>query len=216
MNFGLWKGTSVHYRFAFYQSPWGWGGKEGEGKQVIKQSRAAGLDWGLHGEVCWAGTRSTWFWDRVPAGPAPPSIGAAPSLPCTKGSCHSARGGPQHPVGRCSWRPMTICWGCCVWLRQFYTSELVAQSCLTLCNPIDCSPPGSSVHGILQARILEWVAISFSRGSSRPRNQTRVSCTAGIVFIIWATREAPVNATFFRKSVRAKYRSIYIRINFSQ
>ena len=42
----------------------------------------------------------------------------------------------------------------------------VAQSCLTLCNPVDCSPPGSSVHGILQARILEWVAISFSRGSS--------------------------------------------------
>ena len=44
----------------------------------------------------------------------------------------------------------------------------VAQSCPTLCNPVDCSPPGSSVHGILQARILEWVAISFSRGSSDP------------------------------------------------
>ena len=43
---------------------------------------------------------------------------------------------------------------------------LVAKSCLTLCNPMDCSPPGSSVHGILQARILEWVAIPFSRGSS--------------------------------------------------
>ena len=43
---------------------------------------------------------------------------------------------------------------------------LVAQSCPTLCHPMDCSPPGSSVHGILQARILEWVAISFSRGSS--------------------------------------------------
>ena len=47
----------------------------------------------------------------------------------------------------------------------------VAQSCLTLCNPIGCSPPDSSVYGILQARILEWVAISFSRGSSRPRDQ---------------------------------------------
>ena len=44
------------------------------------------------------------------------------------------------------------------------------QSCLTLCDPVDCSPPGSSVHGILQARILEWVAISFSRISSRPRD----------------------------------------------
>ena len=49
---------------------------------------------------------------------------------------------------------------------------LVTQSCPTLCNHVDCSPPGSSVHGILQARILEWVAISFSRGSSQPRDQT--------------------------------------------
>ena len=58
----------------------------------------------------------------------------------------------------------------------------VAQSCLTLCDPVDCSPPGSSVHGILQARILEWVAISFSRGSSRPRDRTQVSCIAGRCF----------------------------------
>ena len=53
---------------------------------------------------------------------------------------------------------------------------LVAKSCPTLCDPTDCSPPGSSIHGILQVRILEWVAISSSRGSSRPRDQTRVSC----------------------------------------
>ena len=46
----------------------------------------------------------------------------------------------------------------------------VAQLCPTLCDPMDCSPPGSSIHGILQARILEWVAISFSRGSSQPRD----------------------------------------------
>ena len=51
----------------------------------------------------------------------------------------------------------------------------VAPSCPTLCNPVDCSLPGSSVHGILQARVLEWVAISFSRGSSWPRDQTEVS-----------------------------------------
>ena len=69
-------------------------------------------------------------------------------------------------------------------------SVLVTQSCLTLYNPMDCSPPGSPVHGILQARILEWVAISFSRGSYRPRDQTQVSCTAGGFFIVWATREA--------------------------
>ena len=55
----------------------------------------------------------------------------------------------------------------------------VAQTCLTLCDPVDCRPPGSPVHGISQARILEWVAISFSRGSSRPRDQTRVSLIAG-------------------------------------
>ena len=51
---------------------------------------------------------------------------------------------------------------------------LLAQSCLTLCDRMDCSPLGSSVHGILLARILEWVAIGFSRGSSHPRDRTRV------------------------------------------
>ena len=66
---------------------------------------------------------------------------------------------------------------------------LVAQSCPTLCDPMDCSPPGSSLHEIFQARILKWVAISFSRGSSQPRDQTWVSCTAGRFFTDWATRE---------------------------
>ena len=62
----------------------------------------------------------------------------------------------------------------------------------TLCGPMDFSLPGSSVHGILlQARILEWVAISFSRRSSQPRDWTQVSCIAGRFFTIWATREAP-------------------------
>ena len=51
---------------------------------------------------------------------------------------------------------------------------LVTQSCSTLYNPMDCGPPGFSVHGILQARILEWIAIPFSRGSSQPRDQTLV------------------------------------------
>ena len=55
---------------------------------------------------------------------------------------------------------------------------LVVQSYLTLCDPTDCSPSGSSVPGILQARILEWVAMPFSKGSSRPRDQTWVSCIA--------------------------------------
>ena len=56
---------------------------------------------------------------------------------------------------------------------------LVIQSCPTLCDPMDRSPPGSSVHGIPQARVLEWVAIPFSRGSSQPRDWILVSCTAG-------------------------------------
>ena len=67
---------------------------------------------------------------------------------------------------------------------------LVAQLCPTLCDPMGCSPPGSPVHGILQARILEWVSISFSRGSSWPRDQTQVSRIAGRLFTIWDTSEA--------------------------
>ena len=62
---------------------------------------------------------------------------------------------------------------------QSENEVLVAQSCLTLCNPMDCSAAGSSVHGILQESILEWVAIPFSRGSSRPRDRTQVSHIAG-------------------------------------
>ena len=55
----------------------------------------------------------------------------------------------------------------------------VAESCPTLCDPRDCSPPGSSVHGILQARMLEWGAMHFSGGSSQPRDFTQVSYTEG-------------------------------------
>ena len=67
---------------------------------------------------------------------------------------------------------------------------LVIQSCPTLCDPMDCSLPGSSVHGVLQARILEWVAMPSSRGSSQPKDWTQVSCIKGRFFIIWATRES--------------------------
>ena len=63
----------------------------------------------------------------------------------------------------------------------------VTQLCLTLCDSMDCSPPGSSVHGILQARIPEWVAISFSRGSSQPRDGTQASCTAGGCYTVCFT-----------------------------
>ena len=76
----------------------------------------------------------------------------------------------------------------CMW-------RLVTQSYPTLWDSMDCSLPASSVHGISQTKILQWAAISFSRGSSRPRDQTRVSCIGRWVLYCWATREAPRRAT---------------------
>ena len=76
----------------------------------------------------------------------------------------------------------------CSRLALLWTTELTelvcvcAHSCQTLHDPMDCSPPGSSVHGILQARILEWIVISSSRGSSRPSDQTHISCLEGILY----------------------------------
>ena len=80
------------------------------------------------------------------------------------------------------------------WGMWYLGSQCVSaksfQLCLTLCDPLGCSPPGSSVCGILQARILEWDAIPLSRESSQTSDQTQVSCIAGRFFIVWATREA--------------------------
>ena len=80
--------------------------------------------------------------------------------------------------------------------RKWEWSE-VAQSCPTLCDPMDCSLPGSSVHGIFQAIVLEWIAISFSRGSSRPRDQTWVSRIVDRCFasteVIYKTSESEVD-----------------------
>ena len=73
-----------------------------------------------------------------------------------------------------------------------FVCVLVTQSYPTLCISMDCSPPGSPVHGILQARILEWVAIPFFRGYSWPRDQTQVSYTAGRCLTVWATRKTYV------------------------
>ena len=74
--------------------------------------------------------------------------------------------------------------------RPTESESEVGQSCLTLCDPMDGSLPSSAIHEIFQARILEWAAISFSRGSSQPRDRTWVSCIAVRRFIVWATREA--------------------------
>ena len=78
---------------------------------------------------------------------------------------------------------------------------LITQLGPTLCDPMGCSPPRSAVHGILQARILGWVAMPFSRGSSRPRDWTRVSCIASGFFTVWATREAHIGVGWAPDSV---------------
>ena len=85
---------------------------------------------------------------------------------------------------------------------------LVAQSCPTLCDPMDCSPPGSSVHGVLQARILGWVAIPVSKGSSPLGHRVWVSCIAGIFFTLWAARETD-------RHVGSKYLFLYAMFPFN-
>ena len=91
------------------------------------------------------------------------------------------------------WWPFWLVWGDISWWFWLHFSNnlmcLVIQSCPTLCIPMDCNLPGSSVHGILQARILEWVAMPFSR-SSWPRDRNWVSCIAGGFFTNGATRKA--------------------------
>ena len=101
--------------------------------------------------------------------------------------------GTKRPEAKRTWKKMSRCVTDTlkdnVRLSQAMESEIqaklrkegrkVAQPCPTLFDPMDCSLPGFSVHGIFQARVLEWVAISFSRGSSRPRDRTRVSHIVG-------------------------------------
>ena len=106
-----------------------------------------------------------------------------------------------------------------VWMWELDHNESeseVAQSCPTLCDPMDCSLPGSSIHGIFQARVLEWVAISFSRGSSQPRDQIWVSRTAGRRFTIWATTEDKNNFiwwSIFNTASDFEIRFIYLKIS---
>ena len=83
---------------------------------------------------------------------------------------------------------------CLWWISLLKVKVLVVQSCLTLCNSMDYIPSQSCVHGILQARILEWVAIPFSRGPSQPRDWTHISCTAGRFCTNWATRETHLSS----------------------
>ena len=145
-------------------------------------------------------TLSSW----KPLSVQPPALCRTPWLLCTEPFLQFQ---PLHCV--LVWLPTAPSFGClrlCLWASAALStcswkcqgisllSSLkvkVTQSCLTLCNPMDCSPPGSSVHGILQAKVLEWVAILFSRGSSQPGDWTQVSCTVGRFFTIWATKFFP-------------------------
>ena len=100
--------------------------------------------------------------------------------------------GKQHPWGPCSWM-----WKVRVKVKPPSTSRCsvvvsLTQSCPNLCEPKDCWSPGSNVHGIFWARILEWVAISFSRGSFQPRDWTQVSCIAGRRFYLLSHQRKPL------------------------
>ena len=111
------------------------------------------------------------------------------SPPVTEGTGRETHS--RWPAGKENIQAVNCLWG--PWGKElpiWPESERVVQSCPILWDPTDCSPPGSSVHRIFRARTLEWVAISFSRGSSRHRDRTSVSCIAGRVFTVWATREA--------------------------
>jgi len=107
----------------------------------------------------------------------------------TEGSMNLTQG-----TGSCN------CWGWFCACVCVCVCVLCTQLCPTLCDLVDCSPPGSSVQGILQARILEWVAISYSRGSSRPREQTRFSCAGRWILHHCTAREV---VKLYLKSIEA-------------
>ena len=86
-------------------------------------------------------------------------------------------------------------------LKLYAIESEVARLCPTLCDPMDCSLSASSIHWIFQARVLEWIAIYFSRGSSQPRYQTQVSRIAGRRFTFWATREALRRSRYFKPNL---------------
>ena len=113
---------------------------------------------------------------------------------------------------------MKICWNSLI-IKEIqikalviYSLFLVAQSYWTLCDPLDCSLPSSSVCGISQARILKWVAISSSRVSSQPRDQTCVFCIAGRFFTHWAIGKVPTLYYTFKYSLKLKWFTV-LRFN---
>ena len=117
-----------------------------------------------------------------------PSVLALESAPFGRWLDHEGRA-PMNGIGTLIKEGLTL------FLSSPFSISCALQSCLTLCNPMDYSPPGSSVHGILQARILEWVATSYSRGSSRPTAQTCIFCIGRQILYHWATREVCISVT---------------------
>ena len=111
-------------------------------------------------------------------------------------ACHKAHRSPHQCLADCNAKEHLNPWHR-VQHHRHRSCSLVTQSCPTLCNPMDCSPPGSSVHGVLQARILERVAISSSRGSSWPRDQMHTSCTTDGFFTTEPLEKHPGAYEFF-------------------
>ena len=97
-------------------------------------------------------------------------------------------------------------------IREEWNESVSPQSCPTLCDSMDRSPSDYSVHGIFQARVLEWITIPFSKASSQPRDRTQVSCAAGRFFTIWATKETQSESVWLEKrgwSLEVLWREIW-------
>ena len=147
--------------------------------------------WQIHkvSKCCWNDGTDLFVWQRVATNLF---VKNATSVKQNKAKCDEASHA-RTGLAPFSWRHF-------VSIVSLETRE-AAQSCETLCCPMDCSLPGSSVHGIFLARVLDWVAILFSRKSSWPGDQTKVSCTAGRRFTFWATREAPLWRNYVHNTV---------------
>ena len=131
------------------------------------------------------------YWSGLPF-PSPGDLfdpGIEPASPALADGFFTAElpGKPSHGLC-CSCSVAQLCLTLC--MPGFPVLHYLPELGQTSCDPMDYSPPGSSVHGVFQARMLEWVAISSSRGSSRTRDRTWVSCTGQWIHYHWTTREA--------------------------
>ena len=106
---------------------------------------------------------------------------------------HNSQDMETTAVFLCGWMDEKWCDNAyCIYISYMCCASSLSHVRLSVTPWMDCSPPGPSVHRSLQARILEWVAMASSRGSSQPRDQTQVSCIAGGFFTVWAIREVHI------------------------